>query len=216
MREVVSLAWLEHSIKVAAAAGGGGSSAGSPAGARASAAATGRARIRNSPGGDTASSDSSGLHNLRRDSTDASDSEANGPLPAVDFAVCDAAKEAQWGFSLQSVLAMRRGPRWRDADGGFGVLRRCSVCILPGICGVSAPPEDEFRLVVSSAGGHWIDFNSLPTAAKMTPAWFQKQAEYAELTKSVQKIIVASSKRVSGSSLFKSADASNIDPFSLQ
>jgi hypothetical protein len=43
-----------------------------------------------------------------------------------------------------------------------------------------------------------------------------KQAEYAELTKSVQKVIVASSKRVAGSSLFKSADASNVDPFSLQ
>ncbi len=43
-----------------------------------------------------------------------------------------------------------------------------------------------------------------------------KQAEYAELTSSVQRAIVASSKKVNGSSLFRSVEATNIDPFSLQ
>jgi hypothetical protein len=43
-----------------------------------------------------------------------------------------------------------------------------------------------------------------------------KQAEYAELTSSVQRAIVASSKKVSGSSLFRSVEATNIDSFSLQ
>jgi hypothetical protein len=43
-----------------------------------------------------------------------------------------------------------------------------------------------------------------------------KQAEYAELTSSVNRVVVASSKKVTGSSLFKSVESTNIDPFSLQ
>jgi hypothetical protein len=43
-----------------------------------------------------------------------------------------------------------------------------------------------------------------------------KQAEYAELTSSVKKAVVASSKKVSGSSLFKGVEATNIDSFTLQ
>jgi len=44
-----------------------------------------------------------------------------------------------------------------------------------------------------------------------------KQAEYAELTQSVKKAVVSTSgKRVTGSSLFKSVDATGVDAYTLQ
>jgi hypothetical protein len=43
-----------------------------------------------------------------------------------------------------------------------------------------------------------------------------KRAEFAEMTQTVKKVIVASSKKVTGSSLFSSAEVSCVDSFNIQ
>jgi len=84
------------------------------------------------------------------------------------YLVHDADKELQWGFNLQTVLTLPKR----------GIFSNCSVFVMPGVCGVCAPPLTKFKDIIATGNGHWIE--ELPTASKMSVKWFEQQASNAQ------------------------------------
>ena len=97
------------------------------------------------------------------------------------FIVHDKEKEKQWSFSLRNVLIQRR------ISGVGSLLANCSIYVLPSICGHSAPTEDEFRHIITSAGGNFISSSDLSTFKKNTLLWFQQQEANAASLKSISQ-----------------------------
>jgi len=83
------------------------------------------------------------------------------------YIVHDADKELLWKFNLQTVLQLPK----------CNIFSNCSVYVMPGICGVCAPPFAEFKEIIESGNGHWIE--ALPAVSKMSAKWFEQQATYA-------------------------------------